>query len=151
MLYELLKNHVFCICLFIDFRDLAKKWNKVVGEVETPFEHCSHVQIFPEHLWEHKIESQLRYLENLRDQIETQKSETKNATAKVIEQHLLFPDAYRCKTHVGRSGPDMSEFGQESLTIGNLIVELEVRSRGPIPVSHTGQKTFLPLGEMDLE
>ena len=32
-----------------------------------------------------------------------------------------------------------------------LIVELEVRSRGPTQVSHTGQKTFLPLGEMDLE
>ena len=33
-----------------------------------------------------------------------------------------------------------------------IIVELEVQSRGPYQVpSQIGQKTFLPLGEMDLE
>ena len=36
--------------------------------------------------------------------------------------------------------------------IKHLIVELEVQSRGPSQVpSQIGQKTFLPLGEMDLE
>ena len=33
-----------------------------------------------------------------------------------------------------------------------IVVELEVQSRGPSQVpSQKGQKTFLPLGEMDLE
>ena len=32
-----------------------------------------------------------------------------------------------------------------------LVVELKVQSRGPTQVSYTGQKTFLPLGEMDFE
>ena len=38
-----------------------------------------------------------------------------------------------------------------SCQLEKTIVELEVRSIGPTQVSHTGQKTFLPLGEMDLE
>ena len=37
------------------------------------------------------------------------------------------------------------------LHIKYFFVELEVRSRGPTQVSQTGQKTFLPSGEMDLE
>ena len=48
----------------------------------------------------------------------------------------------------------VSETGQKSGALFIrywFVVELEVRSRGPTQVSHTGQKTFLPLGEMDLE
>ena len=45
--------------------------------------------------------------------------------------------------------------GQDILSQSRIklidIVELEVRSEGPTQDSQTGHKTFLPLGEMDLE
>ena len=98
----------------------------MVGEVETPLEHCSHHLIFPEHLVDHVIESELRKLEYLREQIAT--NTDAEVVANEIDTHFLHSNAYNCKTYGSLQGPDLSEFGQEYLTIGKQSITTVAKS-----------------------
>ena len=101
------------------FRDTARTWNKVLGEVETPLERCGPDFEFPEHLVEHVLDSKLVQLEKLRERIGT-KSLDSDAIAKDIDRHFLNSETYNCKSVVAMQTPDLSEFGKESLTIGKV-------------------------------
>ena len=69
--------------------------------------------------------------------------------SRIIALKTIMPYHYREYYYIS---PNLGVSGVVTrLGVGITVVELEVRSRGPTQVSHTGQKTFLPSGEMDLE